>query len=258
MGFLSDLLGDVRRDLDRRPIDVGPLMGRIALLPPARGFARSLRASEAPAVIAELKRSSPSAGLIGDADPGVQAAGYERGGAAAVSVLTEPRHFGGSLVDLRAVRMATSIPVLRKDFLIHPDQLIQSRAEGADAVLLIAAALERSELVAMLAAAADLGLDVLAEAHTEQDLEAVVTSGAEVVGVNARDLETLDVDLDRAIGLLRQVPEDRIAVLESGIGSPDRVRRAVDAGAGAVLVGEALMRSGDPERALRALRGAPA
>ncbi|HZD80119.1 MAG TPA: indole-3-glycerol phosphate synthase TrpC [Actinomycetota bacterium] len=258
MGFLSDLLGDVRRDLDRRPIDVGPLMGRIALLPPARGFARSLRASEAPAVIAELKRSSPSAGLIGDADPGVQAAGYERGGAAAVSVLTEPRHFGGSLVDLRAVRMATSIPVLRKDFLIHPDQLIQSRAEGADAVLLIAAALERSELVAMLAAAADLGLDVLAEAHTEQDLEAVVTSGAEVVGVNARDLETLDVDLDRAIGLLRQVPEDRIAVLESGIGSPDRVRRAADAGAGAVLVGEALMRSGDPERALRALRGAPA
>jgi indole-3-glycerol phosphate synthase len=206
-------------------------------------------------VIAEVKRSSPSAGHISEADPASLAAAYEQAGAAAVSVLTEPGHFGGSLADLRSARMATSIPVLRKDFLIHPDQLIQSRAEGADAVLLIAAAVSEVELKGLLDVAADLGLDALVEAHSHEDLEKVLRTDAAVVGVNARDLESLEVDVDRALALLRTVPADRMAVLESGIAERGQVVRALDAGARAVLVGEALMRSADPGRALRELRG---
>ncbi|MGZ8626120.1 MAG: indole-3-glycerol phosphate synthase TrpC, partial [Actinomycetota bacterium] len=145
--------------------------------------------------------------------------------------------------------------VLRKDFLIHPSQLMESRVEGADAVLLIAAALTELELKALLAAADDLGLGVLVETHSERDLETALATGAEVVGVNARDLETLDVDLGRAIGLLGRVPGDRVAVLESGVATREDVERAAAAGAGAVLVGEALMRAPDPGAALRALRG---
>ncbi|HEX9122541.1 MAG TPA: indole-3-glycerol phosphate synthase TrpC [Actinomycetota bacterium] len=255
MGFLTDMLSSVRRDLDRHPIAVAPLMGRIRSMPPARGFARALREADPPAVIAEVKRSSPSAGHIAEAEPGAQAAAYERAGAAAVSVLTEPRHFGGSLADLRAARMATAIPVLRKDFLIHPDQLIQSRAEGADAVLLVAAAMSEVELKGLLAAAADLGLDALVEAHSDEDLEKVLRTDAAVVGVNARDLESLEVDVDRALALLRSVPPERVAVLESGITMRAQVVRALDAGARAVLVGEVLMRSTDPARTLRKLRG---
>jgi indole-3-glycerol phosphate synthase len=224
-------------------------------MPPPRGFAAALRAGDPPAVIGEVKRSSPSAGHIAEADPAARAAAYERAGAAAVSVLTEPRHFGGTLADLHAARLATSIPVLRKDFLIHPDQLIRSRAEGADAVLVIAAAVSEVELKGLLSTAADLGLDALVEAHSEEDLEKVLRTDARVVGVNARDLETLEVDVDGALALVRSVPSDRIAVLESGIARRDQVVRALEAGARAILVGEALMRSPDPEATIRRLRG---
>lgn len=256
MGFLSDLLDELRRDLDRDPIDESRLMARVTAMPSSRDFARALRAADPPAVIAEVKRTSPSAGRIADADPGRLGAAYEAGGATAVSVLTEPRHFDGSLVDLHAVRIATSVPILRKDFLIHPAQLIESRAEGADAVLLIAAALSESELKAMLAATADLGLGALVEVHSEEDLAKVLATEAEVVGVNARDLETLEVGQDRALELLRRVPGDRLAVFESGISTRRQVARAVEAGATAVLVGEALMRAADPGAKLRELRGA--
>lgn len=258
MGFLSEHVAEVRRRLERRPLDAERLAALALGLPPARGFAAALRAAPVPAVIAEVKRASPSAGAIADADADAaeRARAYEAAGAAAVSVLTEPRHFGGSLADLRAVHLAVSVPVLRKDFLVHPDQVLEARVGGADAVLLIVAALSRSELGAMVATARDLGLDALVEVHTEAELEAALEAGAEVVGVNARDLETLEVDPEGALELLARVPADRIAVAESGISTRAQVERATAAGARAVLVGEALMRAPDPAATLRELRGA--
>jgi indole-3-glycerol phosphate synthase len=258
VGFLTDLVVRIRDDLDRQPPDESRLLARAMTLPPARDLVGALRGAAAPAVIAEVKRSSPSAGEIAsaDRDAAALAAAYEAAGAAAISVLTERRHFGGSLADLRAVRTRVGVPVLRKDFLIHPAQVIESRAEGADAVLLIAAALPGAELAAMLATAEDLGLGVLAEGHTEEDVDRVVEAGASVVGVNARDLESLHVSLDRALALARRVPADRVVVVESGISTRDDVSGAVDAGARAVLVGESLMRADDPGAKLRELVGA--
>jgi indole-3-glycerol phosphate synthase len=256
MGFLTELTDDVRRRLERSPLDESGLMALALGLPPARPFEGVLRTAGVPAVIAEIKRSSPSAGKIAEVDPAARARAYEAAGAAAVSVLTEPIHFDGSLADLRAVHLAVGVPVLRKDFLVHPAQVIESRVEGADAVLLIAAALSATELKALVAAAADLGLGALVETHSEADLEKALTSDASVIGVNARDLESLEVDPARALALLERVPGDRIAVLESGIASRADVERAAAAGAGAVLVGEALMRAEDPAATLRELRGA--
>lgn len=258
MGFLSDVLVEVRRRLERAPIDEARMASLAASMPLTRGFGLALRFPPThPAVIAEVKRASPSAGPIGERDPGEQARAYEAGGAAAISVLTEPLHFGGGLADLRAARLAASLPVLRKDFLIHPSQVLESRAVGADAVLVIAAALPDAELEAMLAAAGDLGLDALVEVHADEDLERVLATDADLIGVNARDLETLEVDGERALRLLRRVPPDRVAVLESGIASREQVERAVEAGARAVLVGEHLMRAEDPAAALRELLGLP-
>jgi indole-3-glycerol phosphate synthase len=256
MGFLTDLVAERRRALERHPLDDSTLLARALAMPPARDFVGALRASAGrPAVIAEVKRASPSAGAIADRDPGEQARAYASAGAAAISVLTEPAHFHGSLADLRAARMACDLPVLRKDFLIHPSDLIESRAAGADAVLLIAACLSANELVAMLAAARDLGLGALVETHSDQDLDTALATDAEVVGVNARDLETLDVDVERALAHLRRIPAGRLSVMESGIATRDQVRAAVDAGASAILVGEALMRADDPGVKLRELLG---
>lgn len=255
MGFLTDVVEQVRRDLQARPLDESALMAYAMSMPPPRDFAGALT-REPPSIIAEVKRASPSAGPISDAEPAAQAAAYEEGGAAAVSVLTEPRHFDGSLVDLRAVHLATErTPVLRKDFLIHPAQLIEARAAGADAVLLIAACLSANELTAMLAAAGDLGLGALVETHSDHDLDKALGAGASVVGVNARDLETFEVDAERALASVRRIPRDRVAVLESGISSRKQVERAAEAGAVAVLVGEALMRAADPAAKIRELLG---
>jgi len=254
MGFLTDLLDDLRRRLERDPLDEPGLLALAMHLPPPRPFEDALR-SAPPALIAEYKRSSPSAGAISEPDVASQARAYEEGGAAAVSVLTEPTRFDGALADLRAVRLAVSLPVLRKDFLVHPAQVIQSRAAGGDAVLLIAAALSELELKGMLAVAADLGLDALVETHSEEDLAKALATDAPVIGVNARDLETLEVDVERALAMLPDVPSDRVAVLESGVSTREDVERAIDAGAGAVLVGETLMRSPDPGLTIRSLRG---
>jgi indole-3-glycerol phosphate synthase len=257
MGFLTDLTDDIRRRLEREPLDDGRLMARAMRVPPARPFEAALRGADGVAVIAEVKRASPSAGPIAaDADPGERASAYSRGGAVAISVLTEPTRFDGSLADLRSVRHAVDLPVLRKDFIVHPAQVIESRAEGADAVLLIAAALEPTELKALVTAASDLGLGALVETHAETDLEAALATEATLIGVNARDLETLDVDLERALRLLDRVPSDRVAVFESGVRTRGDVERAVAAGARAVLVGETLMRAADPARTVRELRGA--
>jgi indole-3-glycerol phosphate synthase len=255
MGTLTELVDGVRRRLERTPLDDAGLMALAMQRPPARGFERALRAARPPAVIAEFKRASPSAGDISDDDPAERARAYEAGGATAISVLTEPTRFGGALADLQAARLACGIPVLRKDFLVHPAQVIESRASGADAVLLIAAALGELELKALLSTAADLGMDGLVETHSAEDLDKALAIDAALIGVNARDLETLEVDVDRALGLLPRIPADRVAVLESGVSSPEQVERALEAGARAVLVGEALMRAPDPGGLLRELRG---
>jgi indole-3-glycerol phosphate synthase len=255
MGTLTELVDGVRRRLEREPPDDARLMVLAMDRPPTRGFERALREAEGPAIIAEFKRRSPSAGEIADVAVTERARDYQAGGASAISVLTEPTRFGGALADLQAARLACALPVLRKDFIVHPSQVIESRATGADAILLIAAALTELELKALLAAAADLGLDALVETHSEEDLDKALSTDATVVGVNARDLETLEVDVDRALALLARFPQDRIAVLESGVSSRDQVTRAVDAGARGVLIGEALMRAPDPVAMLRELRG---
>jgi indole-3-glycerol phosphate synthase len=254
MGFLTDIVERLRRDLQEHPLDDVALMARVSAMPRAKDLEASLTAAEPPALIAEVKRASPSAGVIAeDVNPSVLARGYQAGGAAAVSVLTEPRHFQGSLADLQAVRSSVSIPVLRKDFLIHPSQVIEARASGADAVLLIVAALTDAQLRALLEAARDVGLATLVETHSDEDLRRAVESGATIIGVNARDLETLDVDVKSALARIGRVPDDRISVLESGISTRANVDAALEAGASAILVGEALMRADDPARAVRKL-----
>jgi indole-3-glycerol phosphate synthase len=254
MGFLTDLVAEIRRDLDRRPLDDGALLARALAMPPPRDFLGALRSHEL-AVIAEVKRASPSAGAIADPDPAAQARAYADAGAAAISVLTEPRHFDGSLADLRAARGAVDVPVLRKDFLVHPSQVIEARAAGADAVLLITAAVTPAELAALVATADDLHLGVLLEVHSDVDLEIALATDARVIGVNARDLETLEVDPVRALERLRRVSGDRVRVLESAIATRADVSAAVEAGASAILVGETLMRAADPRAKLRELLG---
>ncbi|MBA3362928.1 MAG: indole-3-glycerol phosphate synthase TrpC [Actinobacteria bacterium] len=254
MGFLTDLIERLDRDLHEHPLDDLALMARASSMPPVRDLEGALRAAAPPALIAEVKRASPSAGVIAEqANPSVLARGYEAGGAAAISVLTEPRHFHGSLADLQAARSSVSVPVLRKDFLIHPSQVIEARASGADAVLLIVAALTDTQLRALMEAARDLGLAALVETHSEEDLRRALDTDATIVGVNARDLESLDVDVAGALARVGRVPEDRIAVLESGITTRADVDAAMEAGASAILVGEALMRADDPARAVRKL-----
>jgi len=258
MGFLTDLVGTIRRELDERPLPLEALDAAARSQPPARSLREALRGATVPAVIAEVKRSSPSAGWIDvDADAGSLARVYEAGGAAAISVLTEPRHFGGSLADLRLVRATAGIPVIRKDFLIDPDQLVEARAAGADSVLLIAACLDDGLLDRMLTAARALGMEPLLETHSNRDLERALATDAEIIGVNARDLETLEVDFPAALERLRSIPSDRVAALESGIASHVDVAAAVAAGASAILVGEALMRSADAAAAIAGLIRGP-
>ncbi|MCA1727637.1 MAG: indole-3-glycerol phosphate synthase TrpC [Actinobacteria bacterium] len=254
MGFLSRLVEDLRRDLLERPLNEGSLRARVHTAPEARPLDAALR-GEGLAVIAEVKRSSPSAGHIAEVDAGEQVSAYQSAGASAISVLTEPRHFGGSMADLRLARRVASVPLLRKDFVVHPAQVVESRVEGADAVLLIAAVLDDLELRDLLETAEDVGLQALVEAHSEPDVDRAVAAGAAMVGVNARDLETLEVDFERALGLLERVPADRVRVMESGISSPEQARRAAERGADAILVGEALMRAEDPARLLAGLLG---
>jgi indole-3-glycerol phosphate synthase len=254
MGFLTDLVERLRRDLEERPLDDAALMARASSMPPARDFDGAIRAGDPPVLIAEVKRASPSAGVIADdANPSVLARAYEAGGATAVSVLTEPRHFHGSLADLQAVRSSVSVPVLRKDFVIHPSQVIESRASGADAVLLIAGALTDDELRALLSIARDVGIATLLETHSDDDLDRAIETDAAVIGVNARNLESLEVDVEGALERIARVPTDRVSVLESGVATRAHVDAALGAGASAILVGEALMRADDPARAVRKL-----
>ena len=203
-------------------------------------------------VIAEVKKKSPSRGMIdGDLDPVAQAGAYEAGGAVAVSVLTEPHFFSGSVVDLIAVKERIDLPVLRKDFLVDAVQVIQARAIGADAILLIMACLTDQQATDLLEEAATWGLDVLVEAHTADEARRAVDCGARIVGVNNRDLSTFDVDLKMAERIAPLLPAEVVRVAESGIWTADDAMRMAAAGYDAVLVGEALVRSDDPGALIR-------
>ncbi len=224
--------------------------------PEPRGFRNAL-AEPGLQVIAEIKRRSPSKGDLNmGLDPVAQAKQYVAGGAAAISVLTEPDYFGGSLEDLEAVREAVSIPVLRKDFIIDERQVEESRAAGADALLLIVAALDEAKLRDLLAEAASVGIDVLVEAHNEAEAAIASAAGASVLGVNNRDLTTFVTDLAVAERVAPTLPGDCVLVAESGVSSPDGAARMAQAGYDAILVGEALVTTADPPQLIRQLKAA--
>ena len=223
--------------------------------PARRGFRRTLAAKN-PAVIAEIKKASPSAGLIAEKfDPGDIARQYEEAGAAALSVLTDRQFFQGSLDDLVEARSSVRLPVLRKDFTLDRYHLLQASAAGADCVLLIVAALTDEELTELLAAARELELDALVEVHDEAELDRALAVGADLIGVNNRNLKTLEVSLDTSLRLAPRLPDGVLKVSESGIRTGDDVQRLRDAGYAAFLVGESLMRQADPGGALARLLG---
>lgn len=257
MSVLDDIVAGVRLDLARRQATtpLADLRARLAEVPAPRDPMPAFRAPGS-SVIAEVKRRSPSKGELADIpDPAGLAAEYAAGGAAAISVLTEGRRFGGSLDDLRAVRAAVDVPVLRKDFIVTPYQLVEARAAGADLALLIVAALDDDELVSLYDEARELGLTALVEVHDEVETERAITLGAELIGVNARSLKTLEVDVDTFGRLAPLVPADRVLVAESGITGATDVKRFVAEGARVVLVGEALVRDGAPREAVAAMTG---
>jgi indole-3-glycerol phosphate synthase len=255
--FLERVTAARRADAQRRrnhgALDLAKKAAAAAGAP--RDFAAAL-AAPGLSLIGEVKRASPSAGTIaGNADPVALARAYERGGAAAVSVLTEPDHFRGSIDDLRAVRDAVSLPALRKDFLCDALHVWEARAAGADAVLLIVAALEQTELVALLDLSETLGMAALVEAHTADEVDRALRAGARIVGLNTRDLQTLEVDVGVVKELRPLVPASALVVAESGIASRADVEAVESLDVDAVLVGEALMRAPDPAAAVRSLLG---
>jgi indole-3-glycerol phosphate synthase len=257
VSVLDRIVDATRQDLDRRREEVPQADLERALS--ARGEDRPF--SEAVSrpglsLIAEYKRRSPSAGpLRPDAGVTEVVEAFERGGAAAISVLTEPHHFGGSLADLREARGASGLPILRKDFVIDPYQVYESAAIGADAILLIVAALEPGELASLHAEARSLDLDVLVEVHDESELETALEIDAALIGINNRDLTDFSVDVDRTLALLSDVPAGKAVVSESGLNSRDQLDELERVGVDAVLIGESLLRAEDVEAACRTLSG---
>jgi indole-3-glycerol phosphate synthase len=259
---LDEILAHKREEIAAAKARLAPeaLAARArAMAEPTRGFRRALLAGGPnPRVIAELKRRSPSKGEIRrDFDPVAIARAYEAGGAAALSVLTDERYFGGSLAVLESVRRATRLPLLRKDFVLDAYQIDEARVAGADAVLLIVAALPAAEIGRLREHAASLGLDVLVEVHDEAELDVAKGAGADLIGINNRDLRTFHTDLAVTERLAPRVPEGALVVAESGIFGREDVARLQRAGAAAFLVGESLMREADPGLALRRLLGTP-
>jgi indole-3-glycerol phosphate synthase len=256
--YLDRILAAHRRVAAAEPRPLDGLVARAAAEPPCRGFRSALVAASAAdriAVIAEVKRRSPSKGdLAPGLDPAALGAAYAAGGAACLSVLTDVEFFGGSPGDLAAAREAAGVPVLRKDFTVSAHDVADARLFGADAVLLIVAALSDAELAGFLGLARDLGLDVLVEVHDEAEVDRALAAGADVVGVNQRDLVTFEVDRERAARLAPMLPDGVVRVAESGVAGPDDAAALADAGYHAVLVGEWLVRQGDPAAAVRSLR----
>src|SRR5215217_7963274 len=260
MSVLDEIVVGVRDDLARRQADVpeADLRAALADAPAPRDPMPAFR-SPWISVIAEVKRRSPSKGELADIpDPAALATAYAAGGAAAISVLTEQRRFGGSLEDLRQVRAAVGVPVLRKDFMVTSYQLWEARAHGADVVLLIVAALPQEALVSLHERAVSLGMTVLVEVHDEQELDRAVDAGARIIGVNARDLRTLEVDRSTFARLAPRIPAGIVRVAESGVRGPHDVLEYARSGADAVLVGESLVTGGAPRQAVADLVAAGA
>jgi indole-3-glycerol phosphate synthase len=252
LGRLSQAAATRARELERRSGELRTLASETTAGP---SLANALRRSDV-AVIAEVKRSSPSKGVINAGiDASVQARAYARGGAAALSILTEPAEFGGSTEDLRDARAATSLPTLKKDFHVHPIQALEARAAGASAMLLIARALPAERLREMADVAFDLGLEVLVEVRSDAELEDAIAIERAIIGVNSRDLETLVIDPEVTSRLIAAIPPDRLAVAESGVRGRADVERVASIGADAVLVGSSISASVDPSGAVAALTG---
>lgn len=271
MTILDEIVVHKLREVERREREapLEEVAGRARRAGPPRGFERALREASGgascaggggeprPAVIAEVKRASPSRGEIrADFVPEAIAASYERAGAAAISVLTDERYFGGRLEHLEAVRRAVRVPVLRKDFILREYQVWESRAAGADAILLILAAVREDRTLAELAARAEeLGMDVLWEVHDREELRRVLRFGPRLVGVNNRDLRTFEVSLETTKSLVPELPREVFAVSESGFSSAREIEEVFRAGARGFLVGESLLREPDPGGALSRLLG---
>jgi len=257
--YLDDILvyHRARAASDTRSVDRA--VEACAEVAPARGFRAALQSTVGQpliAVIAEVKRRSPSKGVLAaDIDAAHLASAYAAGGASCLSVLTDEPHFGGSAADLQAARAASGLPVIRKDFTVSLLDVCDARKMGADCVLLIAAALDDRELVDFRALATMLGIDVLVEIHDERELDRAIAGGADLIGVNQRDLVTFQVDRDRATRMAPLLPHGVIRVAESGVQTPDDAAALATAGYHAILVGESLVRSPDPAAAVAALRG---
>lgn len=251
MTVLDDIIEGVREDLAgrrrARPLEDVQAAARAAAAPLDAFTALGAGRGGALEVIAEVKRSSPSKGALADiADPAALAASYESGGAAVISVLTEERRFGGSLADLDAVRAAVRLPVLRKDFTVDEYQIWEARAHGADVVLLIVAALTDEELATFLTLTQQLGMNAIVETHTAEEVQRAVDAGASIIGVNVRNLKTLDIDRAVFAGLAHLIPAGTVVIAESGVRDAADVADYARDGAHAVLVGEALVRHTDP------------
>lgn len=259
--FLSEILAQKREAIARLQVDQSASQLRHSALD-IRKTAEPHRllqtlTSDSPhlKIIAEFKRRSPSAGIIRDDLPAADvAACYERGGACALSVLTDETHFGGSISDLRAVRSRTNLPILRKDFMTDPNQIYEAAIAGADAVLLIAAALDDAALAELRAVAEDeLGVDAVVEVHTSEELRRAVKAAAKIIGVNNRDLRTFRTSLETSERLIGEAPPDRVMISESGFRNAESLHRFQRLGFRGFLIGEALMRASNPEQALRDL-----
>ena len=256
--ILDEILDETKRTVgySRFRVPLAELEKVAAQGAPPRSLAKALRAAKGMACIAEFKRRSPSKGYIQrDADVTKVVPAYEAAGASAASVLTDTPFFGGSLDDLRLARSISQLPLLRKDFLIDPYQVIEARAAGADAVLLIVAALRDQDLRQLLAETEHWGMEALVEVHDRDEVERAVAAGARIIGVNHRDLRTFEMNMDLALAMRPLVPSGRLMVAESGIRNADDVRRLREAGIDAILVGETLMASTDPAAVLRTLLG---
>ena len=257
MSVLDSIIAGVRADLDdrRSRVPLATLEQQLESCSSTRNPMPLFR-GDGLSVIAEVKRKSPSKGALAVIDdPAALAHEYEAGGASAISVLTEQRRFDGSLADLDAVRARVEIPVLRKEFMVDEYQFLEARVHGADLVLVIVAALTDAELARFLQLAADLQLTPLVEVHTAEEAYRALAAGAELIGVNNRNLKTLDVDLANFGRIVQHIGDDVVRVAESGILTPDDARRVRDEGADAILVGEALVKHGNPREAVRALAG---
>ncbi|MGJ9401882.1 indole-3-glycerol phosphate synthase TrpC [Arthrobacter sp. KK5.5] len=262
MSVLDDIISGVREDLRGRQSDIDAASIRalaLAAAPARDAFATLGGTSDGTGrdtilrVVSEIKRKSPSKGALADIpEPAILARQYRDGGASVISVLTEERRFGGSLADFDAVRAAVDLPLLRKDFTVEPYQILEARAHGADLILLIVAALDDATLAELLALTHDLGMNALVETHTEEEVDRAVAVGARIIGVNVRNLKTLDVDRSNFARLADRIPSTCVIIAESGVRGADDVADYAAHGADAILVGEALVKDNTPADAVRA------